>query len=552
MNYARIMAVASIGILAAIAPHTVRATPGMVLTVGPGGSQPTIQAAINAALGSLGSSPIEIRVAAGTYRENITVPPAMNQGQVIVSGGWNSDFTVRDLDPSLTSIDGSVQDRVFNISPAGGELTIDGFAITNGRVNGFGGGLSVEPTGASRVTISNNLILGNVSVGQSPSTASGGGIWAYLKDTSRVLVSDNIIIENRSDGGTDTEAYGGGMRVVVDQDALVTIRHNRIEANDCVGTGCIAAGIYVATNAGGSGEVSDNLVRGNETSDTPTSGAAGALWMTGTGRITARRNMWVDNVINFPAEDLSLIAADSATLLITDSVVAGARSFGVLAEARGGSSIYLTNMTVADNQNRGLFFRKESDDTGTTTLYNSIVFNNGNNTDLTGVTAGNNLVNVDPHFVDSARRDYTLLPLSPVINAGNNAPPGALGPSDVFGHARVASGTVDIGAVEVGEPDFLLSFDESSVSVTRGKKVKVSVSIIRTGSFDGSVTITPPDLSAIGVKSKPPGPRTTNTSNVKFTLKVKRAGVTGTHIMTFTGRDESGRERAVTVVLKIQ
>jgi hypothetical protein len=70
------------------------------------------------------------------------------------------------------------------------------------------------------------------------------------------------------------------------------------------------------------------------------------------------------------------------------------------------------------------------------------------------VTCINNLFNLDPLFRDPANGDYSLLPCSPLINAGSNlAAAGIL--TDIAGNPRIQSGTVDIGAYE--SPAFALS-----------------------------------------------------------------------------------------------
>lgn len=64
------------------------------------------------------------------------------------------------------------------------------------------------------------------------------------------------------------------------------------------------------------------------------------------------------------------------------------------------------------------------------------------------VTCGpNNLFNLDPQFRDTANHDYSLLPCSPLINAGSNlAAAGIL--TDLAGNPRIQDGVVDIGAYE--------------------------------------------------------------------------------------------------------
>lgn len=71
------------------------------------------------------------------------------------------------------------------------------------------------------------------------------------------------------------------------------------------------------------------------------------------------------------------------------------------------------------------------------------------------VTCGpNNLFNLDPMFRDTAAGDYSLLPCSPLINAGSNAAAAGI-LTDIAGSPRILEGTVDIGAYEA--PAFALA-----------------------------------------------------------------------------------------------
>ncbi|MFN0176261.1 MAG: T9SS type A sorting domain-containing protein [Saprospiraceae bacterium] len=66
----------------------------------------------------------------------------------------------------------------------------------------------------------------------------------------------------------------------------------------------------------------------------------------------------------------------------------------------------------------------------------------------------NNLFNLDPLFRDTANHDYSLLPCSPLINAGSNASAAGI-LIDIAGNPRILEGTVDIGAYEA--PAFALA-----------------------------------------------------------------------------------------------
>ncbi|MBL7798122.1 MAG: hypothetical protein JNJ90_16640 [Saprospiraceae bacterium] len=61
----------------------------------------------------------------------------------------------------------------------------------------------------------------------------------------------------------------------------------------------------------------------------------------------------------------------------------------------------------------------------------------------------NNQFSTDPQFVNPEAGDFRLRPCSPAINAGDNA--AVVSATDIFGNPRIQYGTVDIGAVEMGE-----------------------------------------------------------------------------------------------------
>ena len=65
-----------------------------------------------------------------------------------------------------------------------------------------------------------------------------------------------------------------------------------------------------------------------------------------------------------------------------------------------------------------------------------------------GVTCGpGNLFGLDPMFRDTANGDYSLLPCSPLINAGSNIAAANIS-TDLAGGPRILGGTVDIGVYE--------------------------------------------------------------------------------------------------------
>ncbi|HEU4390559.1 MAG TPA: hypothetical protein VFV34_22340 [Blastocatellia bacterium] len=105
--------------------------------------------------------------------------------------------------------------------------------------------------------------------------------------------------------------------------------------------------------------------------------------------------------------------------------------------------------------------------------------------------------------------------------------------------------------VRISGPDFSISFDTPGATGDRGTVVKKTLNIARLGGFSGNVAVTAPDTSAIGVRVKPPENSTTDPS-LSFKFKIKAGATVGTHQLTFTGRDDSGRQRTTTLALTIQ
>jgi uncharacterized delta-60 repeat protein len=107
--------------------------------------------------------------------------------------------------------------------------------------------------------------------------------------------------------------------------------------------------------------------------------------------------------------------------------------------------------------------------------------------------------------------------------------------------------------VALGEPpSFSLALDPISAAGDRGTTVKVHLLINRTAGFTGNVTVTPPDASEIGIKVKPGSEFPTIDQSITYKLKIKDGATTGSHQLTFTGRDDSGRRTSATLTITIQ
>jgi hypothetical protein len=136
---------------------------------------------------------------------------------------------------------------------------------------------------------------------------------------------------------------------------------------------------------------------------------------------------------------------------------------------------------------------------------------------------------------------------------------GAFGGADANGNLLIAwtddsAANTDVfvaslSPTALGPPDFSMGTSSAALSVQRGTRVNIPVTINRIAGFGGNVTITPPDLA--GLKAKGIDFTQTSSGGV-LSFKLKGSGVTGPQYLTFTGRDDSGRTRLAVLVMNIQ
>jgi len=350
----------------------------------------------------------------------------------------------------------------------GGSVLVDGFTITRG-FQATGGGVSVRLTGDAEVTVSNNRIIGNTA---SSTVPGGGGVYFWPSGNGRFFLLDNLIsgntVVNTGSGGVS----GGGVMLHPQDASSFTATGNRIENHVCTAPthtayGC---GAYLYHDSTGSSEFSDNVIKRNRTETAAgdeVEGAGGQLIVSSNGNsLTARRNLWIDNrdVGTQEGYHVKFTCSGTGTLVSSDSVIAGGADISVGAWSYDTSTLRLTNLTIFDHADLGVHYRGFGTES---TLYNTIVYASATLTDLSGtnVTTGGNLLGIDPLFIGPGYWDCHLRAGSPALDAGDNSPPGGLGPTDADGNPRVLGGVVDVGAYEgVLTPLFEDGFESGSTS----------------------------------------------------------------------------------------
>ncbi len=348
-----------------------------------------------------------IHVAAGTYRETVTIPTSLTlagagPSSTILDG--NQSGTVVTVNAGVTvAITGvTLQNGVASRSTiAGGGLFIDGgsVALTNSTVISnsarFGGGIYNSGT----LTMTNSSVSGNIA-SHGSFISFGGGVDNDYGGTA-TLISSSVSDNSASDGG------GGG----IDNSGTLTLSGSTISGNST--TGGRGGGLHITA---GTATLTDSTVSGNSVTGP-------AEFDTSGGGIYNSSTLAVANSIvsgNSAAHDGGGIY-NSGTLTLTGSTVSDNSTTSLFTYGIGGGGIYnagnlaliistisgnsafgglynggtatLAGSTVSGNNSLGIY------NVGSVTTTDSILAGNiplGGNTDCVGnlTSGGYNLVGV--------------------------------------------------------------------------------------------------------------------------------------------------------------
>ncbi|MDY7078650.1 MAG: right-handed parallel beta-helix repeat-containing protein, partial [Chloroflexota bacterium] len=157
-----------------------------------------------------------IRVAEGVYTETVVLTKS-----IILEGGWNADFSARDWETYVTTIDAQRTSTVIRVH-AGISPTIEGFVITGGDSSdplGWGGGIWVGESlnDVGLTTIRHNVVTNNVACDGS-CQGHGGGILVY---NNAAIIEYNTVASNTA--RTDSQGgEGGGIHIGWSAEAILT------------------------------------------------------------------------------------------------------------------------------------------------------------------------------------------------------------------------------------------------------------------------------------------------------------------------------------------
>ncbi|USN97865.1 MAG: hypothetical protein H6810_06610 [Phycisphaeraceae bacterium] len=347
--------------------------------------QPTIQAAINAAL-----SGTQIPVAPGTYVEAINL-----NGKAITLRSDSGD-------PADTIINGNGATHVVQcVSGEGTGTVLSGFTITGGNApGGYGAGMlniGSSPTVTDCVFSGNTAGFGGgmYSDGGSPTVTNcdfdansavdgGGGSGGGMYN-----IGGSPTVTGCTFSGNSTNYWGGGM---ANNSASPTVTGCSFNGNSA---GLWGGGMY---SVGGTPTVTSCAFDGNS-----------ATLGGGMGNYVATpvvtNCLFTENTATEHGAGMGNLAANPAVASCTFSENSAALGGGGMSNSSGSSPAVTNCVFWGDGPNE--------------------IFNDGSTPFVTysnvqGGYVGTGNIDADPMFVDAASGDFRLSPASPCIDAGDN------------------------------------------------------------------------------------------------------------------------------------
>ncbi|MGH7267231.1 MAG: choice-of-anchor Q domain-containing protein [Candidatus Rokuibacteriota bacterium] len=371
---------------------------------------------------------------------------------------------------AVTILDGNQLDRVLDVL-ADANLDVSGVTITNGLIDGRGGGVNNETNGT--VNVRDAIVAGNRAVG--PGFAFGGGL---NNISGRLTITDTVVSGNRVEtadsfaggGGVNNNSSGGEVVVTRSRISGNTVQTNAsgalggglnnnssgqmsvtdsvIAGNAALSSGGTARGGGLLNNSGGDATVTGSTFSGNTAQSTAGGAIGGGLANNSVGSLTVTNSTISGNSVTGATGATGGGVDNNSTgiLDLLSSTVAG-NSAATGGGIRGGGvdSLRLTNTIVADSPIGG--------------DCNGSILSLGHNLDTDGtcaLSAPGDLPEAAAGLAPLAKNGghtptHALLPGSAAIDAGD---PATCPPTDQRGVVRPLDGdndgtvVCDIGAVE--------------------------------------------------------------------------------------------------------
>ncbi len=283
-----------------------------------------------------------IRIAQGTYTGEF-VYSASTAYKLVIEGGWNADFSGRNILASNTILDGGGVKRVLGIVGAD-NVTVEGLSLINGNwnVSGTGGGgLYINTPGGA-------VIVRSCNISNNISGSAGGGGTLILSDGGDVTLERNTIASN-----TSPSSGGGGGAYIQSKAGRVTLIENVLSDNTAAGTGGLGGAVRITTT--GIVEIKTNTIIDNVATGS-SSGIIqiiGAASITG-GSVTVSGNNFIGNSCGTPTRGIIEITAREVAV-DSNHITNNMRGYGVYLPSGGsiptgyGTIWKIFNNFIADN-----------------------------------------------------------------------------------------------------------------------------------------------------------------------------------------------------------
>lgn len=370
-----------------------------------------------------------VYVEAGTYYGNFTMKDGVN-----VSGGWNNTFT--EQTDYATILDAQESGRVLNQPANFTTLTVwSNLIIQNGKLTAnldtYGAGVFLRRKGQVK-----HCVIQDNTFTYTGSNCIGGGVSNNeVSANTDVLIDDCIIRRN-------TATHGGGVRIVG------TIKNSIIEDNS------------TTNNAGGgvhlfNGGCMYNCIIRNNTAGTVSAASTGGIRMSGHPGGILANCLIAGNHATDRIGGLALELNSGATIFhqvynntFVDNTQASSTNpdwCGVRLNV-GGPLSFCNNIVWGNKANdieqaSQIWVINSYSNQANNFVNNALVWN-GKLSDGTDFEVPSTIFLTESPFADA---DYHLMPLSELINSGNNSK--VSGTTDLDGNQR-KQGNVDRGCYE--------------------------------------------------------------------------------------------------------
>lgn len=297
--------------------------------------------------------------------------------------------------------------------------------VAGGAVLRYGGGLRVTSFGSPPIRLVNVRFVGNRIVDAAPGHLGNGGAMALYSGFGGDLTFHGLVFQGN---WIDVDGSGGGAGLYLD---------------------CEGAGVRF--------DAADLDFFDNQFVTSTASGSAAALHLEIEGFPTAslRRVRGQGNGSSSAGAQIVVAAGPPTTLLVSDVLLADGGGGGLEATSSlSPTGLVLGSLTVTGHPGNGVALFQVG--LSSLRLENSIVFANalasGQELFLSGAgieVSAENLIGIDPGFVNSATGDFHLAGSSVALNAGD-ASFASVGPFDLDHAPRVVGPEIDLGAFERG------------------------------------------------------------------------------------------------------